>query len=504
MVNTTLLLIVYVLFTLTSALASENKIPAPIIQGNYQFSFENLTLPNSEKMGLLGGNYLIENRFAYAGLGIYGAVTGQRGGFFTGGLHFGKSYFFNHQTYIDGNFYIGGGGGGSAPQGGGLMLRSALGIGRQSGQNRYVIGISRVAFPNGQIESSQISLAYSRQFSSLHFPSDIKMDNIAKKWNQTLSVFDDYEQQFSLQILNYYPDANVTGRNFKTHEKQLGVLGIRVSQRRSQYVWSEFETGGAMSGGIDGFAQVLGGLSVKKAIYHKLTLSGGGMLGAAGGGNVDTGGGLIYRVYSGVELAFIPRWGAYLHFGYTSAFDGGFSAKTINVNLVYRYLNLKTSRKNESNRINKKIAWRKIRIRPGVQKYTFYQTDSRKVFGQKNLDVDLTNLKLDAFYSDKAYITGQALGAFKGKAGGYAVGLIGAGYRLIPEFGAEILIGVAGGGGIAVGSGKIIQPMLDFELPLSPQWSVEFSMGYVKAIEGNLSSAVFNAGLVYQFLMPYR
>jgi len=78
------------------------------------------------------------------------------------------------------------------------------------------------------------------------------------------------------------------------------VLGIRFSQQLNKLFWGEFETAGAMSGGIDGFAQVLGGLSLKNTLNRRLILSTGWLLGAAGGGNVDTGGGLLTRVYSGL------------------------------------------------------------------------------------------------------------------------------------------------------------------------------------------------------------
>ena len=149
------------------------------------------------------------------------------------------------------------------------------------------------------------------------------------------------------------------------------------------------------------------------------------------------------------------------------------------------------------------LSWRRLSIRPGVQKYTLYQQSARKFNTQKNPDVDLTVLKLDAYFSPQFYMSGQALGAFRGEAGGYAVGLLGPGFRLNQFLSTELLFGVAGGGGIDVGSGKIIQPMINFEVKHTNIWSTELSAGYVKAYDGKLSAFVFNLGVAYRFSHPY-
>ncbi|MDH5257468.1 MAG: hypothetical protein OEX07_05655, partial [Gammaproteobacteria bacterium] len=323
------------------------------------------------------------------------------------------------------------------------------------------------------------------------------------RWENILREKRISNQQLSMQILNYYPGNGVSGRNSKVHEDVLSTLGIRFSHKLNRLLWGEFETAGAMGGGIDGFAQVLGGFSLKHMLFSKVGLSTGWLLGAAGGGNVDTGGGMITRVYTGVEYFLFRRWSTYLQFGYTTTPDGGFYAKTMNLNIVYNFSDFSYKTHLISQKESGRIKWRNLRIRPGVQKYTFYDKPSRKFPHQKDLDVDLTNLKLDAFFNTRWYFTGQALGAFRGKAGGYAVGLIGPGVQINRYIGFELPIGVAGGGGIAVGSGKIVQPMLNFELPHSRSWASELSAGYIKAMDDSLSAFVFNIGLVYRFSRPY-
>ncbi len=73
-------------------LASNDSIGKPptgnlhIRTGQVRFSFEKLDMPRSrENLGLLGFSYLFDlDRGLYAGMGGYGAMSGERGGFFTG------------------------------------------------------------------------------------------------------------------------------------------------------------------------------------------------------------------------------------------------------------------------------------------------------------------------------------------------------------------------------------------------------------------------------------
>ena len=59
-------------------------LPTPTV---FKFTRETLTLPDSEKMGLLGGILLFDvNHSLRLGAGSFGAVRGSRGGFITLGV----------------------------------------------------------------------------------------------------------------------------------------------------------------------------------------------------------------------------------------------------------------------------------------------------------------------------------------------------------------------------------------------------------------------------------
>ncbi|HFE38924.1 MAG TPA: hypothetical protein ENK06_10990 [Gammaproteobacteria bacterium] len=477
----------------------------PIVKNSIAFSYDQLQLPIDEGMGLLGGNYLFAvGNHGYSGLGVYGAVKGQRGGFFTGGLALGWRKGFLKNYFFDVNAFAGGGGGGGAPQGGGLMLRTAFEAGINAKQNSLGLGISYVGFPNGDISSRQISINYRYSFEAYHFsgwPDKLSDNNrwLTRLYRQALAK----KSQFALQLTRYFPKDSL-GRSGKSLDKQLDILGIHWRNEIARNAWFEFETGGAMLGNIDGFAQVFSGLSYEYKLSQGVYTHLGFLVGAAGGGDVNTGGGIVYRTFGGLGYRFNSAWSLLSQLAWTAALERQFKAPTVLLNLVYHYRRLSPAPLLTGNKalFNESISWHRYRIRSGFQRYSYYRGAGRKSSTQKNIDVNLVNLKLDSFVNNRVYVTGHALGAVTGKAGGYAVGLLGAGYQLNAYFSGELLLGVAGGGGIAVGSGQIVQPMINGHLPLSERWALEASLGYIRAMSDSLSAVVTNIALAYRFQSP--
>ena len=74
------------------------------------------------------GAYDRLNPWLYGGMTLYGAASGRRGGFFTGGYTLGIESHLTDKLFLDAGGYVGAGGGGAAAQGGGLMIRPHIGL----------------------------------------------------------------------------------------------------------------------------------------------------------------------------------------------------------------------------------------------------------------------------------------------------------------------------------------------------------------------------------------
>ena len=475
-----------------------------LLNSRLDLTYENISLPHKEIMGLAGGSYLFKTAdIMHIGLGVYGAVRGRRGGFFTGGGQIQLDKTLSPYFSLGAEGFIGGGGGGSAPQGGGLMLRGALYTLLNVRDQHFKIGYSQIRFPSGNINSSQLFVGYRSEFKSLFLPgrsNKILPEFLDKLHNMHISSD---PQNFSFQISNYFPSGEAMTVNDKPIARQLNLVGVRYQDNLISNFWFDFETGAALGGGIDGFAQVFSGVSYKIPISQRWAWSSGGLVGAAGGGNVSTGGGVIVKAYTGPEFMFTKDWSLFMHMGYLVAPDGKFAASTINLNIAKYYKGLMYSQGNKiDSKDFKNVYLRKFRIRPGLQNYSFYSENARKSSNVPNRSITSIQLKLDSFINNHFYFSGQAIGATTGGAGGYAVGLIGLGYQIIPELNVEALFGAAGGGGIDVGAGAIVEPGINYEIPVSESWSIELGLGYVKALKGKLASWVSSVGGSYYFSMP--
>jgi len=98
------------------------------------------------------------------------------------------------------------------------------------------------------------------------------------------------------------------------------------------------------------------------------------------------------------------------------------------------------------------------------------------------------------------YGTGQAVAAYNGNAGAYMAGLLGGGVRQPlagPLFlNAEGLAGVAGGGGMAVGSGLVWQVNAGIGCRVSPGVAVLVSGGRIGAFNSPFGAGVAGLSVV--------
>ncbi len=492
-----------------SAAATEGSLHT--LPGHVRFSYDRLTLPGAEKMGLMGGNVLFEPiPWGYFGMGAYGAVSGNRGGFFTGGFEAGVQTVVASGLRLEGGLFVGGGGGGAAPQGGGLMLRPHADLIFETRYGRVGAGVSHVRFPNGAIRSTQVALTMERRFFSLYSPGWLAEQDLHRVSGLALGDGNARfrQRRFALQSIAYFPQPGTRGRSGEILDGRMGLVGIRWRQwALDRWMW-EFETAGAWGGQVDGFAQVLfgGGYHFRPTRYVEFAT--GAMLGGAGGGDVDTAGGGIYRFYAGVSGRLIGPWWITAEAGYTAAFQGAFAAALGTLGLTYEYEPLTFTSNGLMNIETQRFRWARWQLRAATQRYIPIGSASRKNGANADVPVDLVAIKTDAWFAHQFYFSGQALGAYDGGAGGYAVGLVGLGWsaplsgRLKP--GAELLVGAAGGGGIAIGGGFLVQPMLNLSYQLNERFVVQLSYGYAAAPADTFTASVVDLSIAYRFATVHR
>ncbi|MDC2975788.1 hypothetical protein OA065_01900 [Prochlorococcus sp. AH-736-D23] len=481
----------------------ENKIKPPIWSNRIlRFSFEEIDMPVSgEQMGLYSiGAYDKLNHWLYGGITLYGAATGSRGGFFTGGYTLGLESELIDNFMLDAGYYIGAGGGGSAAQGGGLMLRPHIGLKYDFGWSELGLNYTYVDFPNGDISSDAFALSLDIPFSSPSLNSEDDTLSAADYFGADLGNVSRHRSHLAARARSYSPASSSKTTTGGSLNDSLGLIGVEYSYFLDENWFATFETAGALSGGVGGYAELLAGIGYRLPLTNddRIALLPAVTIGGAGGGEVESGGGFVARANLGLEYRLSSDFSLIMDGGYLTAPDGNYDTPYLGFNLAYVMETFAKDQKGAPLAETDPIQTTKWRFRPAHQ---WYISAQRK--GGSSRDMNLLGGKIDWLAGDWWYLTGQGLSAYEGGAGGYSeghwgVGILGPSWKNFQLYG-EMLIGAGGGGGVDSGSALLYKPSIGVEYNLSKDFSLQTGIGKVISKEGNLDANTFDASLVWRF-----
>nr|MBP6277971.1 hypothetical protein [Limnohabitans sp.] len=151
--------------------AAELEAVLPTTPMSGSLSQETWRLPANETMGMTGASlWWGASEDVKLGVASYGATRGQRGGFITLGVAGELQHRWSPKWRSTVGVFVGAGGGrgGQPLAGGGLMLRTDVGLGYDlASGGRVGAGVSHVRFPDGTISSTQPYVRYDHSFHSL-------------------------------------------------------------------------------------------------------------------------------------------------------------------------------------------------------------------------------------------------------------------------------------------------------------------------------------------------
>ena len=470
-----------------------------------RFSFEEIDMPDAgEQMGLYSiGAYDQINPWLYGGITLYGAATGSRGGFFTGGYTLGLERQLFDKLIFDGGVYFGAGGGGAAAQGGGLMIRPHIGLKYDIGWSELGLNYTYVDFPNGDISSDSIAISLDIPFNSLTLNLEDDELTVADYFGVDWSNVSRHRSHLAARVRTYSPTSGSRTTSGGSINDSLGLVGVDFSYFLDENWFTTFETAGAFSGEVGGYAELLAGIGYRLPLTKddRLALLPALTIGGAGGGTVETGGGFVARANLGLEYLLSPDLSVIIDGGYLTAPDGDFDAPYFGFNLAYVIETFAQDQKGAPLTETELIKTNKWRFRPAHQ---WYLDAQRK--GGSSSDMQLLGGKIDWIGGDWWYLTGQGLSAYEGGAGGYSeghwgVGIFSPSWKNWQLYG-EMLIGAGGGGGVDSGSALLYKPSLGLEYKLNKDFSLQAGLGKVISKEGNLDANTLEVNLLWRFGTP--
>lgn len=455
--------------TLVGAQAAEPTLRESTV--HVDLGFERLKLPTDERMGLLGASVLFPlGDQWWAGPAVYGAASGQRGGLFVGGAELQRRWQLPWQWELNTGVYAGGGGGAAAPVGGGLMLRAAATLMHDVGPLRAGLSWSHVRFPSGDIRSSQLGVLLSWERPFRFFDAEASGQSQPGGGPTGLGV----------------QELAGTGTVYRlrgSDTRRIGLVGGRAEwPSTAAGVFTGIEAAAAASGGAAGYMEILGDLGWRwvPSPSWPLALEARVALGLGGGGAVPTEGGPIGKWTVGASTSLGGGWRAGLDVGEVQGLGSALRGRMAQ---VWVAMPLEPNNDGAPGTITRSewsaVLQHHLRVR---------RNDGTSA------SLDTVGLKLDRYVGEHVYLSGQAHSAYAGGAGAYSIGLIGAGIASAPgngvRVGAELLLGAAGGGGVASGSGGITEVIAWAGVPVTARSQLRIGLGGVKALRGDLRSAI--------------
>ncbi|NVJ89621.1 MAG: hypothetical protein HWD82_09305 [Flavobacteriaceae bacterium] len=463
------------------------------------------TIPNEKNMGFTGIHYnLMINNWAYAGLGIYGAVTGERGGFFTLGVNAGIKSYLSESFYFDAGFHFGAGGGASAPDGGGAFILPHFNIGYDFKNFSLNSGWSYVDFfDGGLIQSHQLNVGVEipLDFSYADYRAAENEYNIqmleSKGWNIFSKRTSLMLHQNNLMIKGDTKRSNGVKYNGET----IRLAGFELASFLTKNWFGFVKVDGAFDGIQAGYMDIFLGagylFTFNKNRTNLLAKFG---VGAGGGGGIETEGGFLIYPDISIEQKLFQDVFLAINTGFVMSPNSNVFTQSYGFGIKY-YVERNGTKSNETNYSSGKFKGLEI-----ITKHDVYLNAERDNITTAP-DMHQISLQVNLDLNKNLFIAGQTSFASFGDAGAYAEGIVGLGFKSNPILNnkasifIQALAGAAGGGGISTGEGLILKSSTGISYNLNDKLGLRAAVGYVKARGGNLSSTFFNIGINYRISM---
>ncbi|MGY6648812.1 hypothetical protein [Wenyingzhuangia sp. IMCC45574] len=466
-----------------------------------RMSGELLQMNNEDNIGFLGHGYEVfglSKKYPnlYFGVNSYAAITGQRAGFIIFGITGGiQKYFYKDWLSYDTGLFLGGGGGGGAADGGGLMIRPHFDLQADlSDKIALRAGVTGVTFPSGDINSLHVNIGAIIR-SNTYIANSIK----ANKGLSAANYHGITISGLSMNLLNYSKGPLKSNTTVNKSAPRISLIGALIkTEHKNSNFYGALKLGGAFDGGVDGFMMLLTGLGYELPLTNWLSIDAKGMIGGAGGGAVDFGGGLAAQIEAGLSLK-LADYRISINGGNTYAPNGNFESNHLDIALGKRFSLYGNPKAKEIEVIKDN----------GVKKEDFMFSvfnrsyASGKKQDKKGRDYDpvfnLLGFELGKKINANIDVVAATVWAYQGSYGAYAEGWLGLQYNYALStkswLNVKGLVGAGGGGDIDLGSGLAYEYTLGFEHVLNKRWHFIANAGQIRGVSGNFSPYLLDVGV---------
>ena len=152
------------------------------------------------------------------------------------------------------------------------MIRPHVGLKYDLSWSKLGLNYTYIDFPNGNISSDAIALSLDIPFSSLIVNWEDDGMTIADYFGVDWNNASRHRSHLAARIRAYSPtrgSKTIPGESF---DNSLGLVGVEYSYFIDDNWFTTFETAGALSGGVGGYAELLAGIGYRLPLTNDLSL----------------------------------------------------------------------------------------------------------------------------------------------------------------------------------------------------------------------------------------
>ncbi|WP_408040081.1 hypothetical protein, partial [Tenacibaculum amylolyticum] len=295
------------------------------VEGDSQFSDgtpikgRTIRLAGFEFNSFLNDNwfYFVKADGAYSGI-----PAGYMDIFIGGGYHLSMN---KNRTNIQAKFGIGAGGGGGVDTKGGFLIYPDLSIEQKIYDNLYVsVNKGFLMSPNAHFLSSTLGVGLKYYIEK----DGIQIDDATAKESKFKGIETIIKQ-------DWYIDANRNGG----FSQDMHQISLQINVFLNKYIYGAGQTSFANFGDAGAYAEGIVGLGVQSPLFldRKVSVFAQVLAGAAGGGGISTGEGLIVKPSLGTNVKLTNNLNLRGGFGYVKARGGELSSVFANFGLTYDF-----------------------------------------------------------------------------------------------------------------------------------------------------------------------
>jgi len=286
------------------------------------------------KVGLIGAQIeRIINPNLYGILKINGALQGGADGYMSILLGAGGVLpVVSNRLNLEGRLLFGPSGGGAIESGGGATAQAEAGITVVFNKGYDLkLMVGKTFSPWGDFNANHIEISIGKSFDRL-FPANLPKGTT--EFEVSSSEYSVNHMAMAISNRTYFP-PNKPRKDGELYQSYFNLLGFEVQK----YIGERFSINGgtvwAYQGDYGAYAEGLLGATYYHPITTNWNLTFKGMFGAAGGGAIDLGSGLLFQYAIGVERKLNQKWNLFINAGKVKPFSGNFTPYSVDFGIKF-------------------------------------------------------------------------------------------------------------------------------------------------------------------------